>query len=107
MYGVGVNDELLYSLAKLLNSKVHSLPLKFLGLPLKANPGRKSTWMPMLDKLILRLSGWKRKLLSFASRLTLIKSTLSNLPVYYLSLFKMLKVVAREFEKIEFFVGWQ
>ncbi|CAL5397362.1 unnamed protein product [Camellia sinensis] len=40
-------------------------------------------------------------MLSFAGRLTLIKSTLSSLPVYFLSLLKMPEGVARDIEKIE------
>ncbi|XP_028091229.1 uncharacterized protein LOC114291579 [Camellia sinensis] len=50
VYGIGVDDALLLSFAKLLNCQVHSLPLRFLDLPLGANPGRKSTWKPVLDK---------------------------------------------------------
>ncbi|XP_028099375.1 uncharacterized protein LOC114298914 [Camellia sinensis] len=67
---------------------------------------KKSTRKPVLDKIKSKLSGWKRKLLSFAGRLTLIKSTLSSLPVYFLSLFKMPESVAREFEKIETAFLW-
>ncbi|XP_028078280.1 uncharacterized protein LOC114280136 [Camellia sinensis] len=99
--GVGVDDALLLSFAKLLNCQVHSLPLRFLGLPLGANPGRKSTWKPVLDKIRSKLSGWKRKLLSFVGRLTLIKSTLSSLPSYFLSLFKIPEGVAKEIKRIE------
>lgn len=60
----------------------------------------------MLDNIRSRLLGWKRKMLSFARRLTLIKSVLSSLPVYYLSLFKMPEGVAREIEKIEAAFLW-
>ncbi|KAL7161870.1 hypothetical protein ACSBR2_042363 [Camellia fascicularis] len=86
--------------------EVLRLPLKFLGLPLGANPGSKSTWKPVLDTIRARLSGWMRKMFSFAGRLTLIKSVLSCLPVYYLSLFKMPDGVAREVEKIEAAFLW-
>ncbi|XP_028052094.1 uncharacterized protein LOC114256638 [Camellia sinensis] len=104
--GVGMDDSLLLSFAKLLNCQVHSLPLKFLALPLGANPGRKSTWKPVLDKFRSKLSRWKRKLLSFAGRLTLIKSTLSSLPIYFLSLFKMPEGVAKEIERIQSTFLW-
>ncbi|GMP55749.1 hypothetical protein CsSME_00020479 [Camellia sinensis var. sinensis] len=99
--GVGVDDALLLSFARLFNCKVHTLPIKFLGLSLGANPSRKATWKPVIDNFKARLSGWRRKMLSFVGRLTLIKSTLSSLPVYFLSLFKMPEGVARDIEKIE------
>ncbi|CAL5417851.1 unnamed protein product [Camellia sinensis] len=104
--GVGVVEDSLQNFARCLNCKVHRLPLKFLGLPLGSNPGNKSTWKPVLDTIRVRLSGWKRKMLSFAGRLTLIKSVLSSLPVYYLSLFKMPDGVAREVEKLEAAFLW-
>ncbi|CAL5323657.1 unnamed protein product [Camellia sinensis] len=104
--GVGVEEERLVSYADILNCKVQGLPFKFLGLPLGANPGRKSTWKPVLDTIKTRLTGWKRRLLSFAGRLTLIKSVLSNLPIYYLSLFRMPCGVVREIERLEASFLW-
>lgn len=44
----------------------------------------------------LKLVGWKMRFLSFAGKMTLIKAVLSNLPMYYLSLFKMLEGIAME-----------
>lgn len=80
--GYGVGNEVLSTMADLLNCKVQGLPLKFLGLPLGANLGKKSTWKPILEKVKSRLAGWKRRLLSFAGRLTLIKLVVSNLSLY-------------------------
>ena len=48
-----------------------------------------------------KLSGWKRLYLSKGGRLTLLKSTLSSLPTYYLSLFTVPKVVAMRLERIQ------
>ncbi|XP_028085076.1 uncharacterized protein LOC114286179 [Camellia sinensis] len=67
--GVGVDVEALISYADIVNCKVQGLPMKFLGLPLGANPGRKSTWKPVLDKVRAKLAGWKRRTLSFVSRM--------------------------------------
>lgn len=39
--------------------------------------------------------------LSFWGRVTLIKATLPNLPIYYFSLFKITKGVATEIERIQ------
>ncbi|XP_028123599.1 uncharacterized protein LOC114320724 [Camellia sinensis] len=75
--------------------------VEYLGLSLGANPNREASWKLVLDKVRSRLTGWKRRLLSFAGRLTLIKVVTSSLPVYYLSLFKIPVGVAREFEKLQ------
>ena len=48
-----------------------------------------------------RLVGWKRLYLSKGGRVTLIKSTLSSIPTYYLSLFPIPKSVARRIEKLQ------
>ncbi|XP_028055575.1 uncharacterized protein LOC114259750 [Camellia sinensis] len=54
----------------------------------------------------IKIIRWMGKMLSLAGRLTLIKSVLSSLPVYYLSLFKMPEGVAREFKKIKAAFLW-
>jgi hypothetical protein len=73
---------------------VASLPMKYLGLPLGALYKAKSIWDGIVEKMKCRLVGWKRLYLSKGGRLTLIKSTLSNLPTYYLSIFPISVSVA-------------
>ena len=63
-----------------------SLPMKYLGLPLGAKFKDKTIWNPILEKIEQRLEGWKRLYLSKGGRVTLIKSTLSNFPIYFLFL---------------------
>ena len=48
-----------------------------------------------------RLALWKRQYLSKGGRITLIKSTLSNIPLYQMSVFRMPKSVARRIEKLQ------
>ena len=48
-----------------------------------------------------RLVGWKRLYLSKGGRVTLIKSTLSNLPTYFLSLFPIPANVANRIERLQ------
>ncbi|CAL5411220.1 unnamed protein product [Camellia sinensis] len=64
--GVGLPDEASKEFADKFNCLHQSLPLKYLGLPLGANPRRKRTWQPVLAKCKLRLASWKRRFLSFA-----------------------------------------
>ena len=77
-----------------LGCKQDSLPMKYLGLPLGAKFKEKTIWNPILEKMERRLAGWKRLFLSKGGRVTLIKSTLSKLPTYFLSLFPIPASVA-------------
>ena len=88
-------------LAGILRCRVGSLPMKYLGMPLGTSFKTASIWNPILEKIEKKLSGWKRLYLSKGGRLTLLKSTLSSLPTYYLSLFTIPVVVADRLERIQ------
>jgi hypothetical protein len=89
------------ALAHVLGGRTASLPMKYLGLPLGARYKSKEIWNPILEKMERRLAGWKRSYLSKGGRLTLIKSTLSSLPTYFLSLFPVPSSVAHRIEKLQ------
>ena len=84
-----------------LGCKLGSPPMKYLGLPLGAKFKDKTIWNPILEKMERRLVGWKRLYLSKRGRVILIKSTLSNLPTYFLSLFPIPTSVANRIEKLQ------
>jgi hypothetical protein len=88
-------------LAAIMGCKIISLPMNYLGLPLGANFKSKSIWDPILEKMERKLSGWQRMYLSKGGRVTLIKSTLSSLPTYFMSLFPIPASVARRIDKIQ------
>ena len=75
--------------------------MKYLGLPLGAKFKDKTIWNPILEKMERRLTGWKRLYLSKRGRVTLNKSTLSNLPTYFLSLFPIPASVANRIKKLQ------
>ena len=82
------------ALANILRCRVGSLPMKYLGMPLGTLHKTTSIWNPILEKMKKKILGWKRLYLSKGGRFTLLKSTLSSLPTYYLSLFTTLVAVA-------------
>lgn len=52
-------------------------------------------------KVLTSAAGWKRQFFSRGGKLTLFKSTLSNLPTYFLSVFIIPSSVAKRLEKLE------
>ena len=90
-----------HELVEILGYRESALPLKYLSLPLGASFKDKSIWNPILEKMERRLAGWKRLYLSKGGKVTLIKSTLSSLPTYFLSLFPIPAKVAKRIEKLE------
>ncbi|XP_028122010.1 uncharacterized protein LOC114319199 [Camellia sinensis] len=99
--GVGVNRDFTSQVAEFFNCRVSSLPINYLGMPLGANPKRLSTWEPIINKVKKRLASWKKRYLSLGGRITLIKSVLSSLPIYYMSLFKIPTQVANLIDKYQ------
>jgi hypothetical protein len=72
-------------LAGLLDCGFGEVPLKYLGLPLGASFQLKTMWVGLEDMMLRRLAPWKRLYLSKGGRVTLIKSTLSNMPTYVIT----------------------
>ncbi|KAK2650217.1 hypothetical protein Ddye_017706 [Dipteronia dyeriana] len=85
--------------ASIFRCKEASLPISYLGFPLRGRP--KSFWNLLVDRTEKRLANWKRKLLSREGRLVLIKAVLSNIPIYFLSVFKMPVGVAKRIEMMQ------
>ncbi|KAG2411395.1 hypothetical protein I3760_Q000600 [Carya illinoinensis] len=88
-------------LARTMGCKVSSFPMTYLGLPLGSASRTIAVWDSVIEKIERRLAGWKRLYLSKGGRITLIKSTLSNLPTYFLSLFPIPASVAVRIEKLQ------
>jgi hypothetical protein len=88
-------------LVQILGCKQSSLPMSYLGLPLGASFKEATIWNPVLERVEKRLASWKRLYLSKGGKLTLIKSTLSSIPTYFLSLFPIPARVANRLEKLQ------
>ena len=79
---------------------IGSLHMTYLGMPLGASHKFPTVWNLILEKIESKLAGWKNMYLSKGRRLTLLKSTLSSLPTYYLSLFTIPTHVAIKIERL-------
>ena len=80
-----------------LGCGIGSLPTSYLGLPLGASHMATGVWDSVEERFRKRLASWKIQYISKGGRITLICSTLSSLPIYYLSLFRRLERIQRQF----------
>ncbi|KAJ9566956.1 hypothetical protein OSB04_002922 [Centaurea solstitialis] len=94
--------------AESIGCDLEDLPFKYLGLPIGSRMSLVESWKGVTEKLSSKLAEWKAKLLSSGGRLTLVRSVLSNIPLYSFSLFRALKSVLNILERVrrEFFLGW-
>jgi hypothetical protein len=89
------------SLAHIQGCRVASLPMTYLGLPLGASFKSISIWSGVLEKVERWLASWQKIYSSNGGQVTLIKSTLSSIPTYYLSLFSIPVSVAKRLERFQ------
>ncbi|XP_020272645.1 uncharacterized protein LOC109847817 [Asparagus officinalis] len=82
----GVDDNLKNQICNLLNFTEGTMPLKYLGLPLIA---KRLSWMdcsPLINKISDQFNNWlKRRSLSYAGRLQLIKTVIMGIQNYWTS----------------------
>ncbi|KAJ9556398.1 hypothetical protein OSB04_011012 [Centaurea solstitialis] len=87
IFGIGVPDDEVLGWTRVIGCGSGSLPFTYLGLPVGASMKKVSHWEKVIIKFKNKLSSWKAKWLSFGGRLSLVKSVLSSLPLYYFSFF--------------------
>ena len=88
-------------LVAVLGYKQGSLTVKYLGLPLGEKFKDVTIWNPILEKMERKLASLKKLYISKGGRVTLIKSALSNLPTYFLSLFPIPALVANQITRLQ------
>lgn len=100
VFGISVSDGDISSCARIMGYEALSFPFTYLGVPVGANISLKRNLKPITEKMRNKLSSWKVNSFSFGRRVTLIKSVLSSLPLYFPSLFKAPKSILKELEKL-------
>lgn len=95
IFGVGYFGDL-SQFSSVLGCYSGTLPTTYLGLPLGDKRGGVAKWDKVIDRIIARLPGWQKTLLSKSCKITLINNVLASFPVYYMSLFVMHVSVAKK-----------
>ena len=89
------------ALAADLGCKVGSLTSTYLGLPLGAPLRSVAVWDGVKERMRKKLARWKSQYISKGGRITLIRSTLASMPIYYMSMLSMPRKVRLRLEQIQ------
>ncbi|XP_058768573.1 uncharacterized protein LOC131642320 [Vicia villosa] len=100
LIGINTRSNFMEVATYVLSCKVESSNFTFLGVPIGSNPRKYSTWVPLLNKMKKRLSGWKNRFLNLGGRITLLKSILGALTIFTMSFYKMSARVAKELTSV-------
>ncbi|GKA15468.1 RNA-directed DNA polymerase, eukaryota, reverse transcriptase zinc-binding domain protein [Tanacetum coccineum] len=106
IYGIGVNEDEVYNMASNAGCILGNIPFIYLGLPIGSNMKSIACWKMLIDHFHSRLSTWKASLLSIGGNMTLIKSVLGSLGIYYLSIFRAPASVLNDLERIRSNLFW-
>lgn len=90
-----------------LGCLVLKTPFLYLGSIVGGSMVKTHAWNEIVERVKKHLSKWKMKTLSIGGRLTLLKSVLGSMPIFYMSIFKAPSGVLRTLEAIRshFFNG--
>ncbi|KAJ0705772.1 putative RNA-directed DNA polymerase [Helianthus annuus] len=95
-----VKEDLKAEILGALPFRVGEFPMKYLGVPLSSKKLFQKDCRLLIDKVKNRISDWRVKFLSYAGRVQLIKSVLSSLTVYWLSLLILPYNVSEDIERL-------
>lgn len=94
VYGVNLGREELEELADGLGCRIGTMPIPYLGLKVGGRQLGTDGWGDVVEKVKARLRKWDVKSLSMGGRITIIKSILSALPIYGMSVLHLPKKVS-------------
>ncbi|KAG8060373.1 hypothetical protein GUJ93_ZPchr0002g26796 [Zizania palustris] len=107
VFCVGMNLERSRNFCQVLTCKMGDFPIQYLGLPLNKNRITNCDWRICENKVEKRLSCWKGKLLDIGSRLILLNSCISSIPLYMLSFYEIPKGVLKRIDACRSRLLWQ
>nr|GEV02808.1 RNA-directed DNA polymerase, eukaryota [Tanacetum cinerariifolium] len=87
--GIGVSSNVVADAASLIGCSILNATFNYLGVKVGCNMSRITSWDDVISKVSSRLSKWKLKLLSIGGRLSLLKSVLTSILLYHMSILKV------------------
>jgi hypothetical protein len=85
---------------RIFTCKSGLLPMKYLGVPINKKRLRNSNWDSTEGKMRNKLGPWQWKMLVMGGRVTLINSSLTSVPLYMLSFYRIPSGVKEKLDRI-------
>ncbi|XP_059302208.1 uncharacterized protein LOC132054172 [Lycium ferocissimum] len=100
IYMTGVKEPFKQQLLQTLGFCEGSLPFKYLGVPLSSKKLTIAQCLPFVGKITEKMKCWYARLLSYASRLQLIKSVIFGVQIYWAQIFILPKRIMKMIDSI-------
>ncbi|GJY72591.1 RNA-directed DNA polymerase, eukaryota, partial [Tanacetum coccineum] len=98
--GIGISKVEIDGATSIVGCSTFSTPFHYLGVKIGAFMSRIILWKEVTDKISSRFSKWKIKTLFSGGWMTLLKSILTALSLYYMPIYKAPAAVLKELESI-------
>jgi hypothetical protein len=104
---IGGDNNKAVEYADIFDCQIGCFPIKYLGVPIATSRLHVIDWTNLEEKLEKKLDVWQDNSLSICGRSTLIKSSLSSVVIYHMSIFLLPKTTIKRMEKIRRRFFWQ
>ncbi|XP_074305324.1 uncharacterized protein LOC141640419 [Silene latifolia] len=100
IYCNGIKGEELQVIVQMSGFRVGNFPFRYLGIPISYKRISIGDCSKLVEKMVDRIRGWGARKLSYAGRLVLVQSVLSQLHSYWARIFVIPKGIIRRIESI-------
>jgi hypothetical protein len=104
---INISSSLSVQLADKLGCKTNSLSLTCLGILIHRRKPNKEIWNSLISKIQRKINNLKDRFLSLGGRMSMLQSILYVVPLYILSIHKMLLWVRKKIDSIRLYFLWQ
>lgn len=93
-------------LVEVLGCRAGDLPIPYLGLNVRGRINGIEPWKEVINRVSGRVRKWDTSLISMGGRITIIKSILTSIPLYFLSFLKLPKQVEKQIRTLQSNLLW-
>ncbi|XP_058732787.1 uncharacterized protein LOC131604359 [Vicia villosa] len=98
VYCGGLSDEDKHLIQAVTKFEEWQLPMRYLGIPITSKKLNIHHYMPLIEKILQRMTHWTSKMLSYAGRIQLVKSISMAITQYWMHCLPLPQFVIRKID---------